>query len=202
MQLMLDQPPKKRSIKWQLLEDCVHDRIFAFNALESSILSNEPTPRVQAVAAQLSDDLKPPAKISSLAHSSSGDRPEDTTLVNLYRHWNAAYKSSSYDILLDRIRNFEADPITWRSYYARAVVFLQSSGAGKSRLADKCGETIPAVTYVLRGRTSDGNYCYPPGDEGVFEFFNESPPERSPGQDSPATKTYTAVEPTRRTEII
>ncbi len=140
--------------------------------------------------------------MASLTHRLSGNRPEDTTLVNLYRHWNAVYESSSYDILLDRIRNFEANPQAWRSYYTGAVVFLQSSDVGKSRLADKCGETIPAVTYVLRGRTSDGDYGYSPGDEEILQFFNESASELSPGQGSPATETYTAVEPTQRTEII
>jgi hypothetical protein len=47
------------------------------------------------------------------------------------------------------MHEFETKPQPWETYYARVAGFIQSSGVGKSPMADKCSELILTVAFVL-----------------------------------------------------
>ena len=52
--------------------------------------------------------------------------------------------------------------------YARTLLLVQSTGMGKSRLADKFGETCPMINFTL-GQADFK--CYPPVDGEVSSFL-------------------------------
>jgi hypothetical protein len=75
-------------------------------------------------------------------------------------------------------------------YYAKTLVFIQSSGMGKSRLADTFGGFCPMINFVLR-EPGDG---YPPPDSEILAFMRKPPSKKdyelifnSPSKDSHAT---------------
>ena len=49
-------------------------------------------------------------------------------------------------------------------------MFLQSSGMGKSRLADAFGQGCPMINYVLR---EEGTLGFPPADDEILSFMGE-----------------------------
>jgi hypothetical protein len=55
-------------------------------------------------------------------------------------------------------------------FYAKTLIFVQSSGMGKSRLADAFGKECPMVNFVLREEKTFG---YPPADSEVLSFMRE-----------------------------
>ena len=59
--------------------------------------------------------------------------------------------------------------------YSRTLTFVQSSGMGKSRLADTFGETCPMINYVLRPEKATG---FPPSDSEILSFMLMSPPDQ------------------------
>ena len=59
-------------------------------------------------------------------------------------------------------------------FYAKTLIFVQSSGMGKSRLADAFGKECPMVNFVLR---EGGTLGYPPADSEVLSFMCKSPGE-------------------------
>ena len=69
-------------------------------------------------------------------------------------------------------------------YYAKTLVFVQSSGMGKSRLADSFGRVCPMINFVLREK-GDG---YPPSDRQVEQFMRQPIPHniRQVAFDSPS----------------
>jgi hypothetical protein len=69
----------------------------------------------------------------------------------LKKDWTSTFIGDSLRILQGVIRDFECQPLHKRDeFYARTLVFLQSSGMGKSRLADAFGQGCPMINYVLR----------------------------------------------------
>ena len=68
---------------------------------------------------------------------------EDAAGETLLQHWNSPYIGPSYRILRDMIRQYEED--NSEIYYTKSIFFIQSSGAGKSRLANAFGEHCPMV---------------------------------------------------------
>ena len=56
-------------------------------------------------------------------------------------------------------------------YYAKTLIFVQSSGMGKSRLADAFGRYCPMINFVLR---EEGTTGYPPPDGEVLSFMLKS----------------------------
>lgn len=57
-------------------------------------------------------------------------------------------------------------------YYANTLVFVQSSGMGKSRLADAFSESCLMINYILC--KDDG---YPPSDSEILQFMISEPPD-------------------------
>jgi hypothetical protein len=55
-----------------------------------------------------------------------------------------------------------------KKFYSRTLIFLQSSGVGKSRLADEFGQTCPMINYVLRETDAIG---FPPADDEILSLM-------------------------------
>lgn len=80
-------------------------------------------------------------------------------------------------------------------YYSKAIYLMQSSRAGKSRLANEYGNITPMVTFVIREPTQSG---FPPSDEPVYSFLQSHPNstaqkqlEKSPRAKESTTETIT-----------
>lgn len=69
--------------------------------------------------------------------------------------------------LEDNIRAYE-QMFNRDKSYSKSLLFVQSSGTGKSRLADAYGQFRPMVTYVLRSE-DDG---FPPADKGILALMS------------------------------
>jgi hypothetical protein len=103
-----------------------------------------------------------------------GDNDErDETISHLRKNWTNSYYPDSLNTLKDMIRLYESQ-VPWKAYYARTLVFVQSSGMGKSRLADAFGKQCPMINFVLRG---DKTHGYPPPDSEVVSFMCKEPSE-------------------------
>src|SRR5438045_9170831 len=59
-----------------------------------------------------------------------------------------------------------------KQYYARTLVFVQSSGMGKSRLVDAFGQKCPMINFILREKETTG---FPPCDDDILSFLREKP---------------------------
>src|SRR5262249_47969551 len=89
---------------------------------------------------------------------------KDRLLRTLHDLWNTEYVPDSLDALRDEIKRNEKE---MDQFYAKTLIFVQSSGMGKSRLADAFGETCPMINFVLRDKGTTG---YPPTDSEVLSF--------------------------------
>ncbi|QKX63245.1 uncharacterized protein TRUGW13939_10414 [Talaromyces rugulosus] len=94
-------------------------------------------------------------------------------LTALYERWTTPYIGSSIHVLDNMLKNHdrtmqETNP---EQYYGKSVVFVQSSGMGKSRLADKFGETNLMINFVLREPDTTG---YPPADPEILQFMRST----------------------------
>lgn len=103
---------------------------------------------------------------------------DTAAMQSLENHWKQPYVGPSCDLLRDKIRAYEEkfsvmgpSKVWHRRYYSKAVTFIQSSGAGKSRLAKEYGNTCPLITYVIREPDSG----FPPSHEQVYRFMRSSP---------------------------
>ncbi|KAI9771990.1 MAG: hypothetical protein M1840_001278 [Geoglossum simile] len=105
------------------------------------------------------------------------EQPDDEELM-----WNTVYelfipatpprsKSISPTMIGDRFMQHCIDDKL--AYYAKILVFVQSSGMGKLRLADAFGESCPTINFILRE-----NKGYPPGDGEILDFMCEKPSRR------------------------
>jgi hypothetical protein len=83
----------------------------------------------------------------------------------LQEGWTSPYFPDSLDILQDLVRDKEA---LSEDYYAKTMVFVQSSGMGKSRLADAFGQSCPMINFVLR---EEGTSGFPPADPEILSFI-------------------------------
>jgi hypothetical protein len=99
----------------------------------------------------------------------SGDEDEPHAADALLNHWKGEYIGHSRDILRKRIREYEQEGL--KNYYSKSLLFLQSSGTGKSRLADAFGEICPMVSYVIR----KDQFGFPPRDDEVLTFMQSDP---------------------------
>jgi hypothetical protein len=86
----------------------------------------------------------------------------------LQKGWTSTYLSDSLDILQDLVRDKEA---LSEDYYAKTMVFVQSSGMGKSRLADTFGQSCPMINFVLR---EEGTSGFPPADPEILSFIRST----------------------------
>lgn len=115
----------------------------------------------------------------SPARSFSGAEDPKITRT-LQSHWKQPYVGPSCDVLRDTIRESEAKfsvagslGSTYRKYYSKTLTFMQSSGTGKSRLANEYGMICPMITYVIR----DPATGFPPSDEKVYCYLRSEPSE-------------------------
>ncbi|EUC63830.1 hypothetical protein RSOL_430570 [Rhizoctonia solani AG-3 Rhs1AP] len=64
--------------------------------------------------------------------------------------------------------------------YNRSIPVIQSSGTGKSRMADEIGEHVLAIPANLRGTLPEGFKAYPPPDDNLCNYFrNHKDPRMS-----------------------
>lgn len=81
----------------------------------------------------------------------------------------------SLRVLEGIIRDFDNQTEAKRNeFYSRTLVFFQSSGTRKSRLADAFGQSCLIVNYVLRERDTFG---YPPADDEILSLMRLRPSE-------------------------
>jgi hypothetical protein len=91
----------------------------------------------------------------------------------LEKDWSNKFVGNSLSTLRTVIRNFEAKTQSEKDeFYSRTLVFLQSSGVGKSRLADTFGQSCPMINYVLREEDTQG---FPPADDKILSFMKMAP---------------------------
>ena len=103
------------------------------------------------------------------------DNTADQSVLNiLHDKWTGDYLPESLSALRDEIRRNGQRIADGLKIYAKTLLLVQSTGMGKSRLADKFGETCPMINFTL-GR--EDFKCYPPVDEEVRSFLCEDMPE-------------------------
>jgi hypothetical protein len=88
----------------------------------------------------------------------------------LHNDWNRGFFEDALIGLQQQMRDCVNDE---SPYYAKTLVFVQSSGVGKSRLADSFGRICPMINFVLR-EEGDG---YPPSDRQVQQFMCQPIPD-------------------------
>lgn len=89
----------------------------------------------------------------------------------LHENWTSGYLPESLEVLQHMTQgNNNMD-----SFYAKTKIFVQSSGMGKSRLADAFGEECPMINFVLR---EEGTPGHPPADSEVLSFMCKRPSEK------------------------
>jgi hypothetical protein len=79
-------------------------------------------------------------------------------------------------------------------FYSKSLLFVQSSGAGKSRLADAFGEIFPMISYVIR-KDLNG---FPPRDKEILDFMQSNPSSAQEEFMSSPSKSLTDVERSER----
>jgi hypothetical protein len=84
----------------------------------------------------------------------------------LRKNWTSDYLPDSLDVLEGVIRDNESQ---LSLYYARTLEIVQSSGMGKSRLADAFGKRCPMINFVLE---EEATYGFPPADPEILSFIN------------------------------
>jgi hypothetical protein len=94
----------------------------------------------------------------------------NAVLVKLCENWTNDYLPDSLEALRQMIRDNESRTDLPKLFYAKTLIFVQSSGMGKSRLADAFGQECPMVNFVLREKESLG---YPPADREVLLFMRK-----------------------------
>jgi hypothetical protein len=87
----------------------------------------------------------------------------------LKKDWSNKFIGDSLYTLRTVIRDFERQKRDVRDgFYSRTLIFLQSSGVGKSRLADTFGQSCPMINYVLREKEAVG---FPPADDEILSLM-------------------------------
>ncbi|KAI9764367.1 MAG: hypothetical protein M1840_008505 [Geoglossum simile] len=101
---------------------------------------------------------------------SSGPANHGTVLGDLRRHWSSQYYPGSLEVLRKLVRK----RVSYESmYYAKTLIFIQSSGMGKSRLADAFGQCCVMVNFNLR----QGTNGFPAADDEILDFVCQKPPK-------------------------
>jgi hypothetical protein len=89
-------------------------------------------------------------------------------LRDLQRDWNNIYFPHSLAAL--KILIHEYQKLAVEKYYAKTLVFVQSSGTGKSRLVDSFGQVCPMINFILREKGTTG---FPPADCEILSFLRD-----------------------------
>jgi hypothetical protein len=99
--------------------------------------------------------------------------PDRDVLRDLRKDWLREYVPDSFFALKQLVNKY--NQTAWMTqYYSRTLVFVQSSGLGKSRLADTFGKSCPMINFILR---EDGTRGYPPADSEILKFVLSELPE-------------------------
>jgi hypothetical protein len=88
------------------------------------------------------------------------------TLNDLQKDWFGEYFPDSLVALQQLVEDYTRTA-KMGDYYSRSLVFAQSSGLGKSRLAEMFGTTCPMINFILR---EDGSRGFPPADSEIRKF--------------------------------
>ena len=134
--------------------------------LWGSVLCNREWVDVYRAISKLYNAIEIASQPSTPTKTNIANRPGDQSLTAeaLLRHWTGKYVGPSLGILRARIRQYEQEGLD--EFYSRFLLFVQSSGTGKSRLADAFGEICPMVNYVIRL----DSYGFPPRDTKMAEI--------------------------------
>jgi len=97
----------------------------------------------------------------------------------ILRAWKKTYFLHSLVALRDLVRQYQLLDV--QQYYAKTLVFVQSRGMGKSRLADAFGQLCPMINFVLRDYWTSG---FPPPDHEILSFLGDRAPDDIPGPTS------------------
>jgi hypothetical protein len=89
-------------------------------------------------------------------------------LNDLQRDWNNPYFPHSLKALKSLIQEYQQ--LAVEQYYARTLVFVQSSGTGKSRLVDSFGQMCPMINFILRDKETTS---FPLADCEILSFLRE-----------------------------
>ncbi|KAK2798544.1 hypothetical protein FQN50_008812 [Emmonsiellopsis sp. PD_5] len=99
----------------------------------------------------------------SLEDGSKDTRP------SLLAGWVGQYDPTALKTLQGVIRDYEKDPSFSSKHYAKVIPFIQSSGMGKSRLADELGKIYPMVNYVVRDPSRSSGF--PDADGEIVDLL-------------------------------
>ena len=96
---------------------------------------------------------------------------KSAVIRDLEKDWINDYFPHSLQALRSLIREYQKLAVT--EYYPKTLVFVQSSGMGKSRLVDSFGQECPMINFILREEEATG---FPPPDPEILKFLREKPP--------------------------
>jgi hypothetical protein len=112
------------------------------------------------------DSLRVPSTPKTPSEDGGTNIETEDRLSQLHENWTNDYLPESLDVLRDTIQDNERSLDS--QFYAKTLIFVQSSGMGKSRLTDAFGEECPMINFVLR---EEGTPGYPPADSEVLSFM-------------------------------
>jgi hypothetical protein len=144
------------------------------SSLSEKLASKASDLDIWTAAAQLVvafDSLKgPPTPKTPPKDNSPDTKGISPVLRKSLEKWTSYYLPESLEALQHTIRENERRGCLDEEFYAKTLIFLQSSGMGKSRLADAFGKECPMINFVLREK---GRLGYPPADSEVLSFMRK-----------------------------
>ncbi|KAK2786813.1 hypothetical protein FQN53_006110 [Emmonsiellopsis sp. PD_33] len=116
----------------------------------------------------------------------SSESQAEQAIASLEEDFRGPYFPDALDALRHTVTSYESSD-NIKSYYSKSIPFIQSSGMGKSRLADAFGRETPMINFVLRDEKSTG---YPLPDSEIVSFVRQQPTDnqRSSVMSSPSSK--------------
>jgi hypothetical protein len=171
----------------------IERNVFEANDMITSQTAESVKPELQHLASQILGDDKPEAVYQTLieifntllsqksnllfttpiktqATQELAGTPRTEMMKQVQRHWQTPLYGNNVEKLLLKLAAHEKE-FPSRGHYAKVLVLLQSSGAGKSRLANEIGLHCPMVTYVIR----DHQGGFPQRDRDILSYFLSSP---------------------------
>jgi hypothetical protein len=107
--------------------------------------------------------------LEAIEGTDAGDADIQETRNKLYDHWRDTYGGDSLEGIRMTIQNCEKEwPSVYGTCYSKSINIFQSSGMGKSRLADELGKSNLEFSFVFR---KPGDSGYPPGDPEITNYF-------------------------------
>lgn len=113
--------------------------------------------------------------------------PGTTIIKEVQKHWQTELVGKNEQNLLERLASYEKE-FAKGKHYSKTLLFMQGSGAGKSRLADEVGKRRLMVTYVVRDLPGG----FPPRDHEMLEFLLSKPGDDDEKKMSPGRPVGTA----------